>query len=54
MGKEIEKKTCPECESVYKVVYNTDDTAGVPKFCPFCGCEAYDEDHDSDHGDEDD
>jgi hypothetical protein len=44
MSKEIEKKECDCCESHYRLVYNLDDTSGYPKFCPFCGSEAYDDD----------
>ena len=40
--KEVEKKTCPECESTYKLLYDLDLTSGYPKFCPFCSCEIYD------------
>lgn len=42
MSKEVEKKTCPECESTYKLLYDLDLTSGYPKFCPFCSCEIYD------------
>lgn len=44
MSKEIEKKTCPFCESNYKLIYNYEETSGSPRFCAFCGEEAYDED----------
>lgn len=43
MSKEVEKKTCPHCESSYKLVYDLDSTSGYPKFCPFCSDEIYDE-----------
>jgi hypothetical protein len=43
MSKEIEKKTCPHCESSYKLVYDLDGTSGYPKFCPFCSGEIYDD-----------
>jgi hypothetical protein len=41
MSKEIENKECQECESLYRLVYNLDDTSGYPKFCPFCSAEIY-------------
>jgi hypothetical protein len=44
MSKEIEKKTCPHCESTYKLVYDLDETSGYPKWCPFCTAEIYNED----------
>lgn len=42
--KEVEKKTCPDCESSYKLLFDLDKTSGYPKFCPFCASEIYDED----------
>lgn len=44
MSKEIEKRTCPHCESSYKLLFDLDSTSGFPRFCPFCGSETYDED----------
>ena len=43
MSKEVENKTCECCESEYRLVYTLGDTSGYPKFCPFCGADAYDE-----------
>ena len=51
MSKEIENKECNFCESNYKLSFDLNDTSGHPKFCPFCGEEAYD---DEDFEDEDD
>jgi uncharacterized Zn-finger protein len=48
MSKEVEKKTCPHCESTYKLVYDLDGTSGYPKFCPFCSGEIYDEEFEED------
>ena len=45
--KEVEKKTCPDCESSYKLLFDLDKTSGYPKFCPFCASEIYDEDNNS-------
>lgn len=45
MTREVEKKTCPHCESSYKLVYDLDETSGYPKMCPFCGSEIYDEEY---------
>lgn len=45
MGKkEIDKKNCPECDSIFKLMYDLDETSGFPKFCPFCAASIYDED----------
>ena len=41
--KEIENRECPDCESIFRLVYNLDDTSGYPKFCPFCSAEMYDD-----------
>lgn len=43
MSKQIENKTCKSCDSVYRLVYDLSETSGYPKFCPFCGEEAYDD-----------
>ena len=43
MSKEVEKVTCNYCESVYKLLYDYDETQGHPRFCPFCGEECYDD-----------
>lgn len=40
--KEVEKKVCDDCESHYKILFDLHTTCGSPKFCPFCGCETYD------------
>jgi hypothetical protein len=52
MSKEIQKKECSECESNFKLVFSLDETSGYPKFCPFCGCDIYDEEEP--HNEEDD
>lgn len=52
MSKQIENKTCQVCESEYRLVYTLGDTSGFPKFCPFCGSDAYDEDETEDDEDE--
>ena len=44
MSKEVEKVTCNYCESVYKLLYDFEETQGQARFCPFCGEECYDED----------
>jgi hypothetical protein len=44
MSKEVEKKTCVNCESSYKLIYDLDTTSGYPKWCPFCTAEIYNED----------
>lgn len=41
MSREVENKVCTDCESQYKLSYDPNDTNGLPKFCPFCGSEAY-------------
>lgn len=41
MSKEIETKTCGDCNSVYKLIYDTSKSSGYSKFCPFCGGEMY-------------
>ena len=41
MTKQINKTTCVYCESVYKVIYDEEETNGQPRFCPFCGEEPY-------------
>jgi hypothetical protein len=48
MSKEVENKTCSCCDSEYRLVYTLGDTSGWPKFCPFCGADAYDEDEKND------
>jgi hypothetical protein len=35
--KHIDKLTCEECESDFKLIYDTTETSGFPKFCPYCG-----------------
>jgi hypothetical protein len=44
MSKEVDKKTCNDCESSYKLMYDLNTTSGYPKLCPFCGSEIYDQD----------
>jgi len=44
MSKEVEKVACPVCESEYKVIYNYEDANGIPRYCAFCGEEAYNDD----------
>lgn len=48
MSKQIENKTCECCESEYRLVYTLGDASGYPKFCPFCGGDAYDDDKQED------
>lgn len=43
MSKEIEKKTCGYCESTYKILYDFEETTGLPRYCPYCGEECYDD-----------
>lgn len=38
-NREVELRTCPECESTYKLAYNHDETSGYSKFCPFCAAD---------------
>jgi hypothetical protein len=28
--------TCQICESGFRLIYDTDETSGMHKFCPFC------------------
>lgn len=44
MSKEIEKVFCQCCESEYKVMYEPENTSGLPKFCVFCSESLYDND----------
>lgn len=39
MTKSPEKhtETCSFCESQYKIQYDTEETSGFHKHCPFCG-----------------
>lgn len=41
--KEVEKIKCNYCESIYKVLYDYEETHGQPRFCAFCGSECFDE-----------
>ena len=43
MSKEIEDLTCQECASDFRLIYNSNETSGLPKFCPFCGADIYNE-----------
>ena len=52
MSKEIETKECNFCESIYKLSYDLNNTSGHPKFCPFCGEEAYDDEEKFDEEDD--
>ena len=54
MTKEVERITCKFCESEYKLIYNQAETAGVPKFCSFCGEECYDDSIDYEEEKDDD
>jgi hypothetical protein len=36
MAKEVEKVFCQCCESEYKILYEPENTSGLPKFCCFC------------------
>jgi hypothetical protein len=42
MSKEVEKVFCQCCESEYKVMYEPENTSGLPKFCVFCSEPLYD------------
>lgn len=54
MPKEVEKHTCPYCESSYKILYDLEETNGHCRFCPFCASETYDDDiHFEEHENED-
>jgi hypothetical protein len=44
MSKEVEKVVCNYCESVYKVLYDYEETQGKVRFCAFCGSECFDDD----------
>lgn len=52
LSKEIENKTCSCCDSEYRLVYTLGDTSGYPKFCPFCGADAYDDESEENDRDE--
>ncbi len=52
MAKEVSTILCVECESEYKLLFDLNKTSGHPKFCPFCACEAYNEDDDINNEDE--
>lgn len=52
MPKEVEKHTCVHCESTYKLLYDFNSTTGLPRFCPFCGEDTYDEDFVSEENDD--
>jgi len=41
MSKEVDKIECETCESMYKLVYDLNETSGHPKFCAFCGSDVY-------------
>jgi hypothetical protein len=44
--KEKLNKICKTCESSYKLLYDDDEVQSLPKFCPFCGEEDYDDELD--------
>lgn len=48
MSKEIDDITCGECESDFRLIYQPNDVSGLPKFCPFCGADIYNEDEKDD------
>jgi len=52
-NKEIVKKQCKTCDSEYKLIYSQDEVQSLPKFCPFCGEEDYDDDEELTWDDED-
>lgn len=54
MAKRVEVTICPICESEYKLAFVAEEVSGYPKFCPFCGSEAYDEEHEEEDYDNDD
>lgn len=45
MSKEVEKIACVDCDSHYKLLFDLNTTSGLPKFCPFCGCEVYNDEN---------
>jgi len=44
MSKEVEKVKCNYCESIYKVLYDYEETQGSVRYCAFCGEECFNED----------
>jgi hypothetical protein len=44
MSREVEKVFCQCCESEYKILYEPEKTSGLPKFCPFCCDEVFNQD----------
>ena len=44
MSKEVEKVFCQCCESEYRILYQPENTSGLPKFCTFCGDEVFNQD----------
>jgi len=46
-NKQIDKLVCKDCDSEYKVIYDTSLTSGFTKYCPFCG-----EEHEPDDDDD--
>lgn len=44
MPKEVEKIFCQCCDSEYKVMYEPENTSGLPKFCVFCSEPLFDKD----------
>ena len=53
MSKEIEKVFCQCCESEYKILYQPENTSGLPKFCTFCGDEVFNQDSNIDEEEDD-
>jgi hypothetical protein len=43
MAKEVEKVVCNYCESIFKVLYDHEETQGRVRFCSFCGSECFDD-----------
>ena len=48
MTKEVDKIFCQCCESEYKILYEPENTSGLPKFCTFCGDEVFNQDSNTD------
>jgi hypothetical protein len=46
MTKEVEKIFCQYCESEYKILYESENTSGLPKFCCFCTEPIFGDDYD--------
>ena len=52
MSKEGEKVFCQCCESEYKILYDPENTSGLPKFCSLCGDEVFHQDSNIDENED--